>query len=280
MRRAASLALGMLGNRDAVEPLGRALADSDRGVRLAADDSFRALLVRNAAPLHHQQLLKVMHLNDGGEHAAALAPTMILVDQSPRYTEAHHQLAICWHGLENHHQAELAYRACLWNCRYHYPAWQGLAKCRVLMGDSPGAIERAHALFGDLSGRRDREGADPRYSASDAPSRSIARPSGGDHRAKYASRSVCGETELSYDESLVGALSIFFAVTAAAVAVGPWSGPYQLRSIALVEKRFGKSAARGVWVALAIALLTAGIAILSGVRPSYAVPDRQVDLNH
>ncbi len=141
MRRASALALGMLGDRDAVEPLGRSLADSDRGVRLAADDSFRALLVRNAAPLHHQQLLKVMHLNDGGEHAAALAPTMILVDQAPSYAEAHHQLAICWHGLENHHQAEMAYRACLWNCRYHYPAWQGLAKCRVLLGDAHAAIE-------------------------------------------------------------------------------------------------------------------------------------------
>lgn len=141
MRRAAALALGMLGNGEAVEPLGRALSDRDRGVRLASDDSFRALLVRNAAPLHHQQLLKVMHLNDGGEHAAALAPTMILVDQSPRYAEAHHQLAICWHGLENHHQAEMAYRACLWHCRFHYPAWQGLAKCRVLLGDYPGAIE-------------------------------------------------------------------------------------------------------------------------------------------
>lgn len=141
MRRASALALGMLGDREAIEPLGRSLADSDRGVRLAADDSFRAILVRSAAPLHHQQLLKVMHLNDGGEHAAALAPSMILVDQAAYYAEAHHQLAICWHGLENHHQAELAYRACLWRCRFHYPAWQGLAKCRVLLGDCPGAIE-------------------------------------------------------------------------------------------------------------------------------------------
>ena len=39
-------------------PLGRALSDVDRGVRLASDDSFRALLIREAAPLHHQQLLE------------------------------------------------------------------------------------------------------------------------------------------------------------------------------------------------------------------------------
>lgn len=140
MRRAAALALGMLGDHTAIEPLGRALRDADRGVRLAADDSFRALLIRDAAPLHHQQLLQVMHLNDGGEYAGALAPTMILVDQAPLYAEAHHQLAICWHGLENFLQAEAAYSACLWHCRYHYPAWQGLARCRLMQGESEEAI--------------------------------------------------------------------------------------------------------------------------------------------
>ena len=84
---------------------------------------------------------------------------------------------------------------------------------------------------------------------------------------------------MSYDESLVGAISILFAVTAAAVAIGPWSSPYQLRSIAMVKQRFGKSAARGVWVAVSIGLLTAGVVILSGIRPSYAVPERQVDMH-
>lgn len=133
-RRAAALALGMLGDRDSLDHLGRALADDDRGVRLVADDSFRALLLRDAAPLHHQQLLRVMHLNDGGEYAAALSPALILIDQAPTYAEAHHQLAICWHGLEDFARAESAYIACLWHCRFHYLAWQSLAKVRVLLG--------------------------------------------------------------------------------------------------------------------------------------------------
>lgn len=157
MRRAAALALGMLGDERSIEPLGRALSDDDRGVRLASDDSFRGLLVRNAAPNHHQQLLKVMHLNDGGEYAAALAPTMILIDQAPGYAEAHHQLAICWHGLENHFQAEAAYSACLWHCRFHYPAWQGLARCRVLLDDFGGAInalERCLQICPDVESAR------------------------------------------------------------------------------------------------------------------------------
>ena len=139
-RRASALSLGILGDTTSIESLGRSLSDEDRGVRWAADDSFRGLLIRDAAPVHHQHLLKVMHLNDGGEYAGALAPTMILVDQAPRFSEAYHQLAICWHGLENFAQASHAYRACLWYCRFHYPAWQGLARCRVVLGDNQGAV--------------------------------------------------------------------------------------------------------------------------------------------
>lgn len=131
----------MLGDRHATECLGRALSDNDRGVRLVADDSFRALLVRDADPVHHQQLLKVMHLNDGCEYAAALAPAMILVDQAPMYSAAYHQLAVCWHGLENYTQAQIAYRACLWYCRFHYLAWQGLARCYVMSNCHQMAME-------------------------------------------------------------------------------------------------------------------------------------------
>ena len=101
LRRASALSLGILGDHSSIEHLGRALSDTDRGVRFAADDSFRTLLVRDAAPVHHQKLLQMMHLNDGDEYAGALAPTMILCDQAPLYAEAHHLLAICWHGLEN-----------------------------------------------------------------------------------------------------------------------------------------------------------------------------------
>jgi tetratricopeptide (TPR) repeat protein len=157
MRRAAALALGMLGDHAAIEPLGRALSDPDRGVRLAADDSFRALLMRDAAPMHHQRLLQVMHLNDGGEHAAALAPTLILADQAPCYAEVHHQLAVCWQGLEDLDAAEAAYCSCLWHCRYHYPAWLGLARCRLAAGDYAAAIEaleRALEICPDLEAAR------------------------------------------------------------------------------------------------------------------------------
>ncbi|MEM9364833.1 MAG: HEAT repeat domain-containing protein [Planctomycetota bacterium] len=156
-RRAAALALGMMGDRWAIEPLGRALSDSDRGVRIAADDSFRILVLRDAAPVHQQQLLQVMHLNDGGEYAAALSPALILVNQAPRYAEAHHQLAICHDGLGHHAEADAAYRACLWHCRFHYSSWQSLASTRLLMGEPQRALwalDRCLAINPDLESAR------------------------------------------------------------------------------------------------------------------------------
>lgn len=162
LRRGAAIALGMLGDGPSIEHLGRHLCDVDRGVRLAADDSFRGLLVRNAAPVHQQKLLKIMHLNDGGEFAAALAPALILVDQTSNYAEAHHQLAICWMGLGDLIAAEHAYRDCLWQCRFHYPSWIGLAHCR-LRSEEPSnhdlrvglrALRRAVAICPDLEHAR------------------------------------------------------------------------------------------------------------------------------
>ncbi|WP_353620752.1 HEAT repeat domain-containing protein [Stieleria mannarensis] len=157
LRRAAAMALGLLGNSRSVDPLGRALSDVDRGVRLVADDSFRGLLLRDAAPTHHQQLLKVMHLTDGGEFAAALAPAMILVEQAPMYAEAHFQLASCWHGLDDYRKASQSYIACLWRCRFHYTAWQGLARCQIMSGEYLAAsksLERCIEIVPDLESAR------------------------------------------------------------------------------------------------------------------------------
>ncbi|MDG2220297.1 MAG: hypothetical protein P8L85_02895 [Rubripirellula sp.] len=80
---------------------------------------------------------------------------------------------------------------------------------------------------------------------------------------------------MSYDEQFVGSLAIILSIISVAIAVGPWTAPYRLRTFSALTNRFGKPVARGVWVAIALASLTAGIAILTGVRPSYADPTPQ-----
>ena len=84
---------------------------------------------------------------------------------------------------------------------------------------------------------------------------------------------------MSYDEALVGSLAIIISVVAILIAAGYWDAPYQLKTIAAVSRRCGKTAARFVWIAIAIASFTAGIAIIKGMRPSYAVPAHQSSLD-
>lgn len=80
---------------------------------------------------------------------------------------------------------------------------------------------------------------------------------------------------MSYDEPLVGSLAILIALASLGIAVGPWSRPYELRSVHAVHRRFGKPAARGIWVLVAAASLASGLAILSGFRPGYTAPAGQ-----
>lgn len=140
LRRAAALSLGTLGGPNCVESLGRALSDSDRGVRLVADTSFRMLLERGASVEQQRQLTNVVRMLDDSQHALAMSTAMHLIDQAPEFIEAHHQLAVCWLRLENFYQAELAYKTCLLHCRFHYVAWQGLARCRLFLENDTGAL--------------------------------------------------------------------------------------------------------------------------------------------
>ncbi len=84
---------------------------------------------------------------------------------------------------------------------------------------------------------------------------------------------------MRYDEPLVAAVAITLATIAVAIAAGPWSGPYQLRTIDAIRHRFGMSVARAVWVAVALTMFATGLAIISGARPNYAVPAKGVPTN-
>ena len=84
---------------------------------------------------------------------------------------------------------------------------------------------------------------------------------------------------MSYDETLVGSLAIIMAIIAAVISAGPWEAPYRLRTFSAITRRYGKAAARAVWIAIAVASFIAGLAIFSGTRPSYAVPAQQNTLD-
>jgi hypothetical protein len=80
------------------------------------------------------------------------------------------------------------------------------------------------------------------------------------------------EAMVNYNDWLVAGIAFTGSLMALAVSIGPWSSPYRLRTIAAVVDRYGKSAARVFWLVIAIVSMLAGIAIVTGIRPSYARP--------
>lgn len=72
-------------------------------------------------------------------------------------------------------------------------------------------------------------------------------------------------------EWLVGGLAIVMASLLSwnAICFSPLF--YQLATISAVQNRFGRKAACGLLLAVSVVLLGAGIMILSGARPAYAV---------
>ena len=94
---------------------------------------------------------------DGAEFTLAIKPAMRLCEQAPTFSEAFHQLAIAHHGLDDFENADRAYRACLWHCRYHYMAWAGMSECRRVAGDNRRALKmlrRAISISPDFEAAR------------------------------------------------------------------------------------------------------------------------------
>ncbi len=73
-------------------------------------------------------------------------------------------------------------------------------------------------------------------------------------------------------EWLVGGLAIVMAsfMSWNALAFSPFF--YELRTVSAVQNRYGRRAACGLLLGVSLVLLGAGVMILSGIRPAYAIP--------
>lgn len=73
-------------------------------------------------------------------------------------------------------------------------------------------------------------------------------------------------------EWLVGGLAIAMATLLGWNALSFSPLFYQLRTVSAVQNRYGRKAACGLLLAVSMVLLGAGVMILSGIRPAYALP--------
>lgn len=152
-RRAAVLALGMLGNFSHNAILGNALHDKDRAVRLLADNGIRALWRRDGSDRQQQTLQRVCRLNENQQHHAAIEAASDLITEAAWFAEAWNQRAIGHFALEHWEDAANDCHQTLEINPYHFGAAVGMGHCYLEMDDPFAALEcfrRAVKLNPDL----------------------------------------------------------------------------------------------------------------------------------
>ncbi|HEY6565713.1 MAG TPA: HEAT repeat domain-containing protein [Pirellulaceae bacterium] len=139
-RRAAVLALGMSGGREAMDPLGKALRDRDRAVRILAFDLLPEVWLRSEGPLARGEALRLRYLFSCGCYREAIAEATRLLKQHPTYDEAQFQRGLARFRESRFRQAESDFREVLERTPYHFPAAIQWGQSRLRCGNHRAAL--------------------------------------------------------------------------------------------------------------------------------------------
>lgn len=157
VRRAAILALGMLGGYESNGALGRALLDRDRGVRTLAENGIRALWCRAGNDEQRQQLSVVIRLNSSQQFDEAIVLATELIEEAPWFAEAWNQRAIACFCVGRYADSIRDCHQALEINPFHFGAVAGIGQCYLHLGNRESALEsfrRALRLNPDLVGVR------------------------------------------------------------------------------------------------------------------------------
>jgi len=157
VRRAAVLALGLLGDYDSNHTLGCALLDDDRTVRMLADDGIRKVWNRAGNEAERKELKAVIRLNESRMYKQALARAAWLIERAPWFAEAWHQRAIAHAALGRLVESIRDCHQTLEINPYHFVAAASMGQAYVGLGNPVSALEcfrRALRLNPGLEGVR------------------------------------------------------------------------------------------------------------------------------
>ncbi|MGD9722366.1 MAG: tetratricopeptide repeat protein [Pirellulales bacterium] len=156
-RRAAVLALGLVGDYNANATLGRALHDDDRGVRMLADNGIRQLWRRIGTTQHRRHLVEIGELNSGGRYDEAIEQATRLIAQAPWIAEGWNQRAVALFGAHRYAESVHDCTQALEINPYHFGAATGMGQCQLKLNNRQQALEcfrRALRLNPNLEGVR------------------------------------------------------------------------------------------------------------------------------
>jgi len=156
-RRAAVLALGFLGAYDSNMVLGECLHDSDRGVRLLAENGIRELWRRSGNAAQQQEIGALIRLNASRQYEEAVLRADLMIDEAPWIAEAWNQRAVAFFQLGRFEESVDDCMQTLEVNPYHFAAAIGMAHCYLELNDAMAALDnfrRALKLNPDLEGVR------------------------------------------------------------------------------------------------------------------------------
>jgi tetratricopeptide (TPR) repeat protein len=151
-RRAAVLALGMIGTLESNSGLAAMLHDEDRRVRELASDALWALWFRADTDANGQELRRLLQETDARKAIAGLDS---LIARAPAFAEAYNQRAILYFRLEEYQRSIEDCQTVLQLNPHHFGAQAGLAQCCMKLKKARAALKafrKAHELNPNLEG--------------------------------------------------------------------------------------------------------------------------------
>jgi tetratricopeptide (TPR) repeat protein len=148
-RRAAVLALGLLGTMASNEPLATMLHDEDPAVRRLTADALWSLWFRGDTPQNSQELQRLIQLSSTEESdlQQVLAGLNALLQKAPQFAEAYNQRAILYFRLGEYQKSAEDCEAVLKLNPHHFGAAGGLAQCYVKLGKFRAALKSYRRTF-------------------------------------------------------------------------------------------------------------------------------------
>jgi tetratricopeptide (TPR) repeat protein len=157
VRRAAVLALGLLGDYDANHALGRALLDADRTVRTLAENSIRTVWTRAGNEAERHELSVIIRFNAAQLHKDALSRATQLIERAPWFAEAWYQRAVAQFATDHLIESIRDCHQALEINPYHFVAATSMGQAYLRLQNPVSALEcfrRALRLNPDLEGVR------------------------------------------------------------------------------------------------------------------------------
>jgi tetratricopeptide (TPR) repeat protein len=143
-RRAAVVALGLVGTMGSNKAVAQRLHDGDAQVRQLATDALWALWFRAGSDAQNQELQRIMRLRDPDE---ALQGFQALIKKAPKFAEAYNQRAILWFRLEEYQKSIADCEATLKLNPYHFGAQGGMGQCYMKLRKPRGALKAFKAAL-------------------------------------------------------------------------------------------------------------------------------------